>query len=173
MIIRGSQSISLLALTRALLSALLACALFPAAAFAQDSDAEAQERIVTVGYMDNAGMLTQKSDGTYEGYTYDYLMRIAQFTGWTLEFVEAQGATSSEQAADLMDMIDSARVDVIGGMTYSPALGELYEYPKNSYGAAHTSLFAPNVGATVSQTNLFTQDELRVAIISTAKQRRA
>lgn len=173
MITRGSQSISLLALTRALLSALLACALFPAAAFAQDSDAEAQERIVTVGYMDSAGMLTQKSDGTYEGYTYDYLMRIAQFTGWTFEFVEAQGETSSERAANLMDMIDSATVDVVGSMTYSPALGELYEYPENSYGAAHTSLFAPNVGATVSQTNLFTQDELRVAIVSTAKQRRA
>lgn len=123
--------------------------------------------------MDSAGILTKKSDGTYEGYTYDYLMRVAQFTGWTFEFVEAQGETSSEQAADLMDMIDNARVDVIGGMTYSPALGERYEYPQNSYGSAHTSLFAPNVGATVSRTNLFTQDELHVAIVSTAKQRRA
>lgn len=173
MITRGSQPISLLTLTRALLSALLACALLPSAAFAQDSETETQQRIVTIGFMDNAGMLTQNSDGTYEGYTYDYLMRVAQFTGWTFEFVEAQGETSSEQATDLMDMIDNARVDVIGGMTYSPALGELYEYPKNSYGAAHTSLFAPNVGATVSRTNLFTQDELHVAIISTAKQRRA
>lgn len=161
------------ACSRALLSALVACALFPGIALAQDSSTEAPHRTVTVGYMDSAGILTKKSDGTYEGYTYDYLMRVAQFTGWTFEFVEAQGETSSEQAADLMDMIDSARVDVIGGMTYSPALGERYEYPQNSYGSAHTSLFAPNVGATVSRTNLFTQDELHVAIVSTAKQRRA
>ncbi|MRX81778.1 diguanylate cyclase [Eggerthella sp. HF-4214] len=161
------------ACARALLSALVACALFPGIALAQDSSTEAPHRTVTVGYMDSAGILTKKSDGTYEGYTYDYLMRVAQFTGWTFEFVEAQGETSSEQAADLMDMIDSARVDVIGGMTYSPALGERYEYPQNSYGSAHTSLFAPNVGATVSRTNLFTQDELHVAIVSTAKQRRA
>lgn len=161
------------ACARALLSALVACALFPGIALAQDSSTEASHRTVTVGYMDSAGILTKKSDGTYEGYTYDYLMRVAQFTGWTFEFVEAQGETSSEQAADLMDMIDNARVDVIGGMTYSPALGERYEYPQNSYGSAHTSLFAPNVGATVSRTNLFTQDELHVAIVSTAKQRRA
>lgn len=161
------------ACARALLSALVACALFPGIALAQDSSTEAPHRTVTVGYMDSAGILTKKSDGTYEGYTYDYLMRVAQFTGWTFEFVEAQGETSSEQAADLMDMIDNARVDVIGGMTYSPALGERYEYPQNSYGSAHTSLFAPNVGATVSRTNLFTQDELHVAIVSTAKQRRA
>lgn len=161
------------ACARALLSALVACALFPGIALAQDSSTEASHRTVTVGYMDSAGILTKKSDGTYEGYTYDYLMRVAQFTGWTFEFVEAQGETSSEQAADLMDMIDNARVDVIGGMTYSPALGERYEYPQNSYGSAHTSLFAPNVGATVSRTNLFTQDELHVAIVSTAKRRRA
>ena len=123
--------------------------------------------------MSNEGMLEKSSDGTYEGYTYDYLIRLAQFTGWTLEFVEAQGATANEQAIDLMDMIDNAEVDLIGGMTYSPALSEVYEYPENSYGAAHTSLFASNSNATVSATNLFTQDELHVAILSTAKQRRA
>lgn len=161
------------ACARALLSALLACALFPGIALAQDSGAEAPKRTVTVGYMDSTGVLTKKSDGTYEGYTYDYLMRVAQFTGWTFEFVEAEGETSNDQAIDLMEMLDNGEVDVIGGMTFSPALAEMYEYPKNSYGSAHTSLFAPNNGATVSQTNLFTQDELRVAILSTAKQRRA
>lgn len=146
--------------------------LSPGVAFAHVTRVEAPQRTVTVGYMDNAGMLTEKSDGSYEGYTYDYLMRVAQFTGWTFEFVEAEGETSNDQAVDLMDMLENGEVDVVGGMTYSQELAEQYEYPKNSYGSAHTSLFAPNNGASVSRTDLFTQDELRVAILSTAKQRR-
>ena len=162
---------------RAFLATALACALVPALAFAQtpdtDTDAPTYQRIVKVGYMSNPGNLSKNDDGTFEGYTYDYLMRVAQFTGWTFEFVEAPGETGDEQAIALMDMIGNATVDIAGGMTYSAALSDLYEYPENSYGAAHTSLFAPNVDASVSQTNLFTQEELRVAILSTAKQRRA
>lgn len=162
---------------RAFLATALACALVPALAFAQtpdaDTDAPTYQRVVKVGYMSNPGNLSKNDDGTFEGYTYDYLMRVAQFTGWTFEFVEAPGETGDEQAIALMDMIGNATVDIAGGMTYSAALSDLYEYPENSYGAAHTSLFAPNVDASVSQTNLFTQEELRVAILSTAKQRRA
>lgn len=131
MITRALHPAFLHVCARALLSALLACALFPGIALAQDSGAEAPKRTVTVGYMDSTGVLTKKSDGTYEGYTYDYLMRVAQFTGWTFEFVEAEGETSNDQAIDLMEMLDNGEVDVIGGMTYSPALAEMYEYPKN------------------------------------------
>lgn len=118
------------------------------------------------------GMLTRNDDGTYEGYTYDYLRRIAQFTGWTFEFVEAQGETANDQAIDLMSMLDDGRVDIEGSMTYSPALDSMYEYPRNSYGTAHTSLFVPISGARITSTNLFTKGPLRIAIIKTAKQRR-
>ena len=144
-----------------------------ALAQSEKSETPAAQRIVKVGYMDRAGSLSKDEDGTYSGYTYDYLMRIAQFTGWTYEFVEAEGETDNEKAVNLIEMLDNGEVDIEGSMTYSPALGELYEYPANSYGSAHTSLFVMNTGATVSQTDLFTQEELRVAINATAKQRRA
>lgn len=166
---------------RALFSAILVCILIAcmplgsSTALAQNEKSEtpAAQRVVKVGYMDREGSLSKNEDGTYSGYTYDYLMRIAQFTGWTYEFIEAEGETGNEQAIDLMEKLDNGEVDIEGGMTYSPALGEMYEYPENSYGAAHTSLFVMNTGATVSQTDLFTQEELRVAITATAKQRRA
>lgn len=70
-------------------------------------------------------------------------------------------------------MLDNGEVDIEGSMSYSAALAEMYEYPENSYGSAHTALFAPNIHATVSKTNLFTRSELRVAILATAKKRRA
>lgn len=161
-----------------MLSALLTCTLLlPAIAYAQEGEdasaTPAQQRVVKVGYMESQGMLTKTADGSYKGYTYDYLMRVAQFTGWTYEFVEAPGNAIDEQAASLMDMIDNGEIDIVGGMSYSTALSELYEYPENSYGAAHTSLFVPNTDATVTQTDIFTRDTVRIAIGSSAKQRRA
>ena len=155
-----------------LLSAVLACALLIAVT-AEEAHASDQPRIVKVGYTDSEGLLAKNDDGTYEGYTYDYLMRVAQFTGWSFEFVEAEGDNANERALRLLEMLDNGEVDIEGSMSYSAALAEMYEYPENSYGSAHTALFAPNIHATVSKTNLFTRSELRVAILATAKKRRA
>lgn len=155
-----------------LLSAVLACALLIPVT-AEEAHASDQPRIVKVGYTDSEGLLAKNDDGTYEGYTYDYLMRVAQFTGWSFEFVEAEGDNANERALRLLEMLDNGEVDIEGSMSYSAALAEMYEYPENSYGSAHTALFAPNIHAAVSKTNLFTRSELRVAILATAKKRRA
>lgn len=157
----------------ATLSLLLAFALVPAVALAAHADTAGDgQRVVRVGYMDQPGVLSKAEDGSFEGYTYDYLMRIAQFTGWTYEFVEAQGETTNDRASNLIEMLDAGEVDIEGSMTYSPALAEMYEYPENSYGTAHTSLFVPNTDTAVTQTDLFTKEHLSVAIYSSAKQRR-
>lgn len=160
-----------------MLAALLACTLVPAIALAQgESVAESNDtdtqRVVKVGYMPQEGVLTRNEDGTYEGYTYEYLDRIAQFTGWKYEFVEAPGADEDERATNLIDMLLNGEVDIEGSMTYSTSLAELFEYPSNSYGTAHTSLFVPDANASITSTDLFTQGELRVALPKTAKMRR-
>lgn len=131
-----------------------------------------EQRVIRVGYMDIPGMLSRNADGTFEGYTYDYLQRIAQFTGWTYQFVEAKGETTNDQAIDLINMLEDGRIDLEGGMTYSPALDDMYEYPRNSYGTAHTSLFVPNENAKITSTNLFTEGPLSIALLSSAKLRR-
>lgn len=168
---------------------LLACALVPLSPFdagvsagkafaetapkaSSSSSTDSGQRVVRVGYMDIPGMISRNADGSLEGYTYDYLQRIAQFTGWTYEFVKAEGETSNEQAIDLMNMLEDGRIDLESGMTYSPALDDTYEYPRNSYGTAHTSLFVPNENAGITATNLFTEGPLHIAILSSAKQRR-
>ena len=96
-----------------LLSAVLACALLIPVT-AEEAHASDQPRIVKVGYTDSEGLLTKNDDGTYEGYTYDYLMRIAQFTGWSFEFVEAEGDNANERALRLLEMLDNGEVDIDG-----------------------------------------------------------
>ena len=168
-----------------LLSAMLACTLLQntpeSVAYAEESSPSAQNsnvnstsetRVIKVGYMNNVGSIVKNEDGTYEGYMYDYLTRVAQFTGWSYEFVEAEGADDNEKASNLVDMLLNGEVDIEGGMTYSSSLAKLFEYPKNSYGTAHTALFVPNTNAQITQTDLFTQEEVRVAILSSASKRR-
>ena len=128
--------------------------------------------MVKVGYMQQEGVLARNEDGTFEGYTYDYLIHIAQFTGWKYEFIEAPGANDSELAVALIDMLANGEVDIEGGMTYSQSLAEYFEYPQNSYGTAHTALFVPNTNNTITQTNLFTRDNVTVSLLASSSMRR-
>lgn len=133
---------------------------------------ETQQRVIKVGYVTRSGDFSRNESGQLEGYTYDYLMRIAQFTGWKYEFIEAEGETTDESALRLLEMLDNGEVDIEGNMTYSSALATMYEYPQNSYGTAHTALFVPETDAKVSTTNYVTRGKLSVAILASAKQRR-
>ena len=108
---KRSHTTALRLCTRVLLSAVLACALLIPVT-AEEAHASDQPRIVKVGYTDSEGLLTKNDDGTYEGYTYDYLMRIAQFTGWSFEFVEAEGDNANERALRLLEMLDNGEVDI-------------------------------------------------------------
>ncbi|MFR3091851.1 MAG: hypothetical protein ACLTMP_09150, partial [Eggerthella lenta] len=163
---KRSHTTALRLCTRVLLSAVLACALLIPVT-AEEAHASDQPRIVKVGYTDSEGLLTKNDDGTYEGYTYDYLMRIAQFTGWSFEFVEAEGDNANERALRLLEMLDNGEVDIEGSMSVAPPLPRCTNTRKQ-HGSA-PALFAPNIHATVSKTNLFTRSELRVAILATTR----
>lgn len=171
------------ALARIALTAIVICALALAvpityntpayqSAFADEVENTTAPKVVKVGYVNQKGLLTKNSEGMLTGYNYDYLMNIAQFTGWKYEFIEAPGETENERLSNLLTMLDKGEVDIEGGLVYSDALAKLYEYPQNSYGTTHTSLFIPNSGASITRTDLYTRGTLRIAVPEAAKQRR-
>ena len=137
---------------RALVSAVLACAaallLLPlGSAFAQtagegaaDTPASAEKRVVRVGFPEQAGLTEIAEDGTRSGYTYDYLQEVAQYTGWEFEYVDYEG-TDDEQISAALDDLMAGRIDVLGAMSYSKDLEELFDYPVHSYGHTYTVLF--------------------------------
>ncbi|MEG0323168.1 MAG: GGDEF domain-containing protein [Raoultibacter sp.] len=130
-------------------------------------------QIVRVGYATRSGDFIMDENGAYSGYTYDYLIQIAQYTGWKYEFIEAPGETYGEQAGALIDMLDAGEIDLIGSMVYSERLAELYEYPKNNYGFVRTALYAPNSSTAVTKTNIYTLPSVRIALPPTASKRKA
>ena len=67
----------------------LALALGQAAAVPCSAAAPAEQtRKVRVAYPIQPGLTDVEADGSYTGYTYEYLEEIAQYTGWDYEFVQ-------------------------------------------------------------------------------------
>ena len=67
----------------------------PIAAGASDSDASdsagasaaAAKRPIRIGYMDYGSFIEQDEDGNYTGFGVEFLSDIAEYTGWTYEYV--------------------------------------------------------------------------------------
>lgn len=119
---------------------LFLCSLFSSQVSAEDaldsaSAADKNRPVIRVAYPIQPGLTERDEDGHYSGYTYEYLMEIAQYAGWHYEFVSVDGDIN-EQLSTLMGMLQNGEVDLMGGMVYNDALGEIYDYPSINYGTS-------------------------------------
>lgn len=121
-------------------------------------------KTLRVGFANQPGTFTVDENGNYSGYEYDYLLQLAQYTGWDYEFIEATGSDLNSQILNSLEMLKSGEVDILGTMNYNATLAEQYEYPKNSYGYFHPALFAADNTTVVTKTNLYTLKEITIAV---------
>ncbi|MEA5021033.1 MAG: GGDEF domain-containing protein [Gordonibacter sp.] len=162
-------------LARWLLVGALVCTLFPMPAFAESDTTRCQINAATagqtirVGFVNQPGSFFIDENGRYSGYTYEYLVQLAQYTGWNYEFIPATGDDENSQILNTLDMLETGKIDLLGMMNYSSELSGLYEYPHNSYGSFHPCLFVANNTDNVSKTNIFTLSKLTVAVLRTSK----
>lgn len=122
-------------------------------------------RIVRVAYPVQEGLTDIDEDGNYCGYTYEYLQEIAQYTGWEYEFVQTEGDLD-EQLTVLMDMLQKGEVDLMGGMLYSEAMGELYNFSSQSYGTVETVLQTTYDHAGEVSIDSYNEQAFRVAVVN-------
>lgn len=136
----------------------------PATAFAHggSADASADHRIIRVGWPAQQGLSESDGNGSYSGYTYDYLEQVAQYTGWSYQFVEVEG-TVNEQLTTLLAMLEAGEIDVMGAMAYSDSLAQRFDYASNAYGEATSALMAANSNDSLTDTNIYLQEKLRIA----------
>ncbi|MEG1240030.1 MAG: transporter substrate-binding domain-containing protein [Oscillospiraceae bacterium] len=123
----------------------------------------AQPKVIRVGYPIQAGLTEVDESGRYSGYTYEFLQEISQYTGWTYEFVQLEGSTN-EIFMKMMDMLETGELDLLTGLTYSDALAEKYSYPASSYGTSYTVLRVDEDNTTLTDGNLQTAKNLRIAV---------
>lgn len=98
-----------------------------------------EKKVIRVAYPIQAGLTEIDETGNYRGYTYEYLQEIAQYTGWDYEFVQAPGDINTS-LSQLMDMLESGEIDLMGGVLYSDAMNERFDYAGHSYGIVETVL---------------------------------
>lgn len=126
---------------------------------------------VTVAYMEQEGLMEKDEDGKLSGYTYDYIMKLAQYANWDVEFVFPESEDMNEYIVEMMDKVAEGKVDIISAMVYNEALAETYAYPVKSYGYAFTTLVASKSNTTISEDNLFLKKDLKVAMTEKADTR--
>ena len=61
------------------------------------------------------------------------------FTGWEIEFVQAEGDLDT-QLSTLMYMLQDGEIDIMGTMNRNAQLEEMFLYPSCSYGTTYTVL---------------------------------
>lgn len=132
-------------------------------AFAFTVKASDEQVIVRVGYPLQKGLTYVDDQGKYAGYTYEYLMTIAQYAGFEYEFVQVAGDTNT-QILTLMDMLERGEIDILGAMAYNDSLADKYDFVQNSYGTYSRGLYVMEYNTSINTISLFSMDSIRVAI---------
>ncbi|MBS7404914.1 MAG: transporter substrate-binding domain-containing protein, partial [Oxalobacter sp.] len=89
-------------------------------AMAQEN-ANRAARTIRAGFPVIAGFGHINEDGTYSGYNYDYLQKLAQHTGWKYEFVPCTWD-------ECIKMLDNGEIDLLGGIQRTPAREKQFRF---------------------------------------------
>ena len=86
--------------------------------------AENNSETVKIGYYQAKGF--QEGDGIktlHKGYSYEYLQKIASYTGWQYEYVSGDWAS-------LYEKLQNGQIDMLAGVSYSEERNQQILYPK-------------------------------------------
>ncbi len=150
-------------LVLSIVSSAFVCGLF-AASPAEPIRDVSKGRVLRVGFPIQDGLSFVDDEGNLSGYTYEYLMRLAQYADWRYEFVQLDGDLNTV-LTDMLDMLERGELDLIGALIYSDQLARMYDYPGYSYGTSYTALYVLQDDTTLNETNYLTKADLKIATL--------
>ena len=153
------------------LAVLFLLLLMPFTAFAGESRMAGDKRVVRVAYPEQKYLTEIDENGSYYGYSYEYLKKVAEFANWDLRYITYPNQSLNEQIVNGMDMVAAGQADLIGVMLRNEALEKQYLYPEKNYGVVYTTLDALDSNFRVNETNYMRKDPLRIAVLKQAKTR--
>lgn len=135
-----------------------------------DTDSQ-PHKTVTIAFVEQEGMMEKDEDGNLSGYTYDYIMKMAQYANWDVKFVFSKSDDLDQAIVEMMEKVEKGQVDIISAMVYTEDLAEKYSYPQKGYGYAFTTLLASKTNTSINEDNLALRTNLKVAVIDMADTR--
>ncbi len=130
--------------------------------------AEQTPRVIRVAYPIQAGLTDLDEQGRYDGYTYEYLEAIAQYTGWNYEFVQIPGDLDVSLSA-MLKMLEMGELDLMGGILYSDGMYERYDYSGHSYGTVKTVLQVLEDNPAAFKIDVQKDQTIRVALLESSQ----
>ncbi|MDO4493578.1 MAG: transporter substrate-binding domain-containing protein [Clostridia bacterium] len=134
------------------------------------ASAEEERRVVRVAFPEQTGMSGIDDTGKLEGYNYDYLEKISEFTGWKMEYITYPATDANDAVMNAMQDIEDGKVDLLGPMLKNDATVEMYEYPENNYGTVYTMLCV-GLDSTLHRSGLDLNRTYKVGLFERAAQR--
>ena len=90
-------------------------------------------RTVRVAFFPFRGFMEKLEDGSYTGYGYRYIQRIAETAGWDCQFVECSWGEG-------LDYLKQGRIDILGMVQKSPERETQFAFPKLQSGLSYATL---------------------------------
>lgn len=157
-------------LKRVILSLVMACFLCTCIpSYALAASKIENESTVKVAWPLLGELSAVDANGNRCGYDYDYLQKIAQYTGWQYEFIEPEGKNLNERLSNSFDMLQKGEVDILGCVRRNSSTEDLYDFPSYNYGTAYTVLLVPNESTAFYNMDDLAQKQLSVALYSNAE----
>ncbi|MDD3164735.1 MAG: ATP-binding protein [Oscillospiraceae bacterium] len=126
--------------------------------------AAAPHKTVRVACPLQSGILEVDEKGQYSGYTYDYLKKVAEFTGWEYEFITFAGMDPNEAILSAMDLVENEEADLMCCVLKDDALAARYTYPQKNYGVVYTALAITQSNFAINEANFMQASPLRIAV---------
>lgn len=118
-----------------------------------------ESKKVRVGYYVLDGYHNFDKNGNRSGYGYDYLQEIANYTGWTYEYV---GGTLNTCIQNLKN----GNIDLLSNVQFSDELAEVFDYSAQSIGTSYGTLSVKSDNTSYSLDDYDSFNGMRVGILS-------
>lgn len=117
---------------------------------------EVANNVVRVGWFD--GPYNEKNDaGRRSGYGYEYLQKIAAYTGWAYEYVE-------DSWPNLLEMLKEGKIDLLADVSYTESRAKKILYSAQSMGDEDYYAFVRSDNISITPENIHTMQGKKFAV---------
>lgn len=107
------------------------------AAQSSDGDTGGHEKVVRVGYFPFMGYHMIDENGHKNGYGYEYLQKIRNYTGWKYDYI---GDDEEYYWADMIPMLENGEIDLLTSVSKSEDMMDKLDFSDYSIGTKSTIL---------------------------------
>lgn len=136
----------------------------------QKTQSQTQQRKVRIAFPEQEGMSVVGENGSLTGYNYEYLGKIAEFTGWDMEYVTYSSADGNESVLNAMNEAREGKNDLLGPILKNEQIQAMFAFPEKSYGTVYTTLNALD-SRNIYESNMKDVENLKIGLWKQAETR--